>query len=349
MHKYKVKKSELITSSVLLLSLETIKGNEGINFYPGQYAAISFKRFGRPTPMRCFSIVSSPNSEIVQFGIRTQGDFTNSAKGLQPGDRVNLQGPYGEFVIDDEEDQNIVMHAAGIGITPFMSMLRYATETRLKIPIILLYSCQIQDDVPFYDEITELSRKNPYIKVTLFITGGSTDKLNSVNVFCGRVNEKILDQVTNKSYNSFTHFICGPTKFISAIQTILINNDVSPQHLITEAFGQRLVTEKSHKKSSHETRLVYGITSMLIVLGTFFITGLDLVRAVPKISKIENSQIVNNYSNNGQAVNTTNNSSLTPVSLPNTSNPTPTTKNTNQNNSAPVTQNSPVTPVSKVS
>ena len=212
MYKYEVLETKLVSPTVLLLTIKPKKGNN-IKYYPGQYVAISFRRFGRPTPMRCFSIVSSPtNHETVQFAIRIQGDFTNAVRELQRGDKIDMIGPFGEFVIDDEIDKNVILLAGGIGITPFISMVRFATTTRLKIPITLLFSCQNQNDVPFYDELIELEDQNPNFKVAFFITDGQTDKLTKGRVFKSRIDEKILNQVTNNLYNSYTHFICGPTR-----------------------------------------------------------------------------------------------------------------------------------------
>jgi len=308
MYKYELIKSELITPTVLLLSLKPA-GSRFIKFYPGQYAAISFKRFGRPTPMRCFSIVSSPrDNDIVQFAIRVEGDFTNAAKEIKQGNIFSIRGPFGEFVIDEEIDKSVVLLAGGIGVAPFMSMIRFATETKLKIPIVLLYSCQNQNDVSFFKDLINLEKQNSHFKVAFFISDGNIDKLVRGRVYEGRINEGILDKVTNRQYDQYTHFICGPTKFINAMQSILVRNNVSPEHLITEAFGQGLVTEKSHKKPSLETTFVYGATGALLVMATFLITAVDLVRAVPKISKIETTQSSSNSTKSTSASSTSNSS-----------------------------------------
>jgi len=341
MFKYEVVNSEFLTPTALQLKLKPIDSDNRISFYPGQYAAISFKNHGRPTPVRCFSIASSPNNDgVIEFAIRVQGDFTNTAKILKSGDTVELMGPFGEFVIDEEIDDNVVLYAGGIGITPFMSMIRYATAVKLKIPIILLYSCQTQDDVPYLNELKDLEKRNPYFKVAFFITTGELDKLKGTRVFSGRIEEDFLDKITNKKYDLFTHFICGPMGFIGAMQSILIRNNVPPEQLITEAFGQGVVTEKSHKQPSHETRLVYGLVGALLIVMTVFITGLDLVRAVPKISALQNGSNSQNNSNTTSNSNNANSQSNSSDS-----------SNSNNNNSvnSPQTQTITSSPVTRVS
>ena len=59
-----------------------------------------------------------------------------------------------------------------------MSMIRYAAEVRLQLPITLLYSNKQQDNVPFYKELLDLAHQNRHFKTTLFITNGGVDKLN---------------------------------------------------------------------------------------------------------------------------------------------------------------------------
>jgi ferredoxin-NADP reductase len=293
--------------------------------------------------MRCFSIVSSPTDrDIIQFAIRVQGDFTSAAKELKRGDKVNVVGSFGEFVIDDEIDKNVILLAGGIGITPFISMARFAADCRLKIPITLLYSCQSQDDIPFYEELISLEKRNPNFKVAFFITSGPTDKLTKGRVYSGRIDEDVLSEVTNNSFDNFTHFICGPKNFISALQSTLIKNNVSPDHLITEAFGHGLVTEKSHKKKSSESRFVYGMTAALMIFGTVFITGIDLVRAVPKISKIDNTQT----NAAAASANTTSNQATNQSSTTNSSN---TSTDSSSASTTPVTQTTYTAPVTSVS
>ena len=166
MSKYIVVQNEESPSGIIDLILQPKRKRDALSFYPGQYACIGFRQGGRPTPMRCFSIVSSPNDqERLQFVIQRQGRFTSSIARLRPGKVVTVRGPFGDFVIDEQYDRNIVMLAGGIGITPFISTLRYATEVGLSTPITLLYSCRGRDGIPFLDELTALEKRNPHLRI----------------------------------------------------------------------------------------------------------------------------------------------------------------------------------------
>jgi ferredoxin-NADP reductase len=143
MYKYYVENSEKITPTTLLLTLKRYPSTRNFAFQPGQYAAISFKHNGRPTPARCFSIANSPtDDDVVQFSIRLKGRFTKALLDLKEGDRVNVRGPFGAFVLDADRDEDVVMIAGGIGIAPFMGMIQYASAVELSNKMKLIYSCR---------------------------------------------------------------------------------------------------------------------------------------------------------------------------------------------------------------
>src|SRR5581483_4981754 len=104
------------------------------------------------------------------FAMRPHGRFTSQIAHLEAGTDVRVQGPFGGFTIDPDYDHQIVMLAAGIGITPFMSMLRHAAETGLTNPILLLYTTKSSSDIPFYEEILALKRRLPRFRV-FFLVG----------------------------------------------------------------------------------------------------------------------------------------------------------------------------------
>lgn len=288
---YVIKNSKYISRHTLLLTLKPKRGRK-LHFYPGQYVAIGFKRFGRPSPMRCFSIVSSPNRpDELQFAVRVYGDFTRAMAQLEMGDTVFVHGPFGNFVIDEQYDNNVILLAGGIGVTPYMSMIRYAVEAQLSIPITLLYSCQNQDSIPFYLELLELERRNPHFKVLFFVTKGGTNNLDEGRIFNSRIEEPLLNKLTNQYYNRFTYFICGPKGFTHALKEILAAHDTDPSRVITEEFtpsSQDNIVSSSPKYSI--SRRTYSATAVSLVLSTAFIMTLDIAHTLPRLVSAQASQ-----------------------------------------------------------
>jgi ferredoxin-NADP reductase len=318
-------------SDVAVLTLSPRSDDDRLDFYPGQYATIGFKKSGRPTPMRCFSIVSSPHdTRILQFAMRIQGDFTKTASQLTPGTEAFVQGPFGSFVIDPDYDKKVVMIAGGIGITPFISMLRHAQATGLQTPITLLYGVRSQRDIPFYTEIVELERKNPNLQVAFFISDESIAPVPGGRFVAGKINEQRLGQVTGGSYHGITYFICGPKRFMRDLQNTIARKGVSPHRIVTESFAQTSKLTFGGKISI--PKLTYALTAGAMVLGFGFFMALDLARFLPKEADAQSTT-------QQQSTATT-----TPTtSSPDTTNTNATTDNSNTSTNTPSTstQNTP--------
>lgn len=287
--KYYTVKDTRIDAGVLYLSLRPQRLRDRLRFYPGQYATIGFKGVnGRPTPLRCFSITSSPNNlDLLQFAVRIQGEFTQAATKLRIGDEVFLQGPFGDFVVDTGYDKNIVMMAGGIGITPFMSMIRFVSEANLPIPMTLLYSCRSQDKVPFYAELMQLQRQNPRLRVQLFITDGPVDKLQETRALKGRMDNYDLRNLTPGQATP-TYFVCGPKGFTRNLEGVLSAQNIDPDNIIIESFTQSSKVKAGHKYSI--SSVVYALTGATLIVGTAFITYIDVSRFLPKYTQAVSAQ-----------------------------------------------------------
>jgi len=132
--------------------------------------------------------------------MRVRGRYTTALSKLQKGELVDVYGPYGGFIFDAVRDQTAVFVAGGIGITPFMSMLRYLHALRADNDITLLYSCATQDDVPFKDELIAIQSEYPNLKTIFVVGSGPTNVLPAKQVKTGRIDAELLDSVTNEHY-----------------------------------------------------------------------------------------------------------------------------------------------------
>lgn len=354
MRVYEVQGTKLIGKNTLLLTIAPKRKRDALVFYPGQYAAIGFKRYGRPSPMRCFSIVSSPNQpDAVQFAMRIQGDFTTSVSRLNKGDTVFLHGPFGDFTIDERYDKNIILLAGGIGVTPFISMARYAADTNLQIPMTLLYSCSYPNDIPFMDELVELEERNPRFQVAFFITKGQVERVPNARHLQGRIDHERLRQLTGGQYDKFTYFICGPKQFTKSLSDTLQKSNVASERIITEEFATTSNAAAIDTLPKYSIRRwTYGLTGAALILATFFFMAIDLVRFVPKSlqSHPAAATITTPTSQTAQTSSPNTNTSSTTQTYTNTAQ-TPTASNSPSNNtvytSAPMqTYQPPVTSVS---
>lgn len=276
-YEYKVIEIGKITPSVVLLTLEG--RDTGFAFEAGQYAALHFKSNGRPSPVRCFSIVSSPQEQNrLQFAFRITGDYSYRLSQLKPNDKVYVQGPFGDFSVNLQYDRSLVFMAGGIGITPFLSMLTNLTRLRLNIPIMLLYSCRDENDVPFADQLIRLQRQNPKLNI-IFALGkqpASTRFANS-NVITGKINEEVMAKVCGQVATDTTYFLCGPPKFMDSLSAALSHQGVHEDRIVTEAFGQR--SGSILKMADKGQRRIYAATLASIAFGFTILASGGLLKS----------------------------------------------------------------------
>jgi ferredoxin-NADP reductase len=150
----------------------------GFDFVPGQALELllpSGTADGAPLG-HAFSIVSAPHEQEVVIATRMRDSaYKRALDALQPGAKVQLDGPFGELVLDHGA-RPAVLIAGGIGITPFMSMLRHAARERSTRALALVYSNRRPRDAAFLEELQSLARAQAgfALHATMTAPAGST-------------------------------------------------------------------------------------------------------------------------------------------------------------------------------
>lgn len=214
--------------------------------------------------------------------MRARGKFTTGLATLQPGDEVAIRGPYGGFILDSARDHSAVLLAGGIGITPFMSMVEYATTVRLAMPLTLVYSVANQDDVPFLDKLREFRALNHNLHIIFVVGKGDTDKLADFPVTQGFVTPEVLDQASERHYGDTSFFICGPPPFMNAVTKTLQSKGTPKDRIITEAFSQG-----SHRQAGRVAswpKNMYVLGGVGFALSAVAIAATDIMKTLPNIS-----------------------------------------------------------------
>src|SRR5690606_35126871 len=129
-----------------------------LRFSPGQFAWLRLEPGGEEHP---FTIASSAIGGSCEFTIRSTGDFGTQLRNLPPGTPVWVDGPYGSCSVDllPEPASGTAMIAAGVGITPALSMLRTLADRRDPRPLLLLRSARDPSELLFRDELAALAQR----------------------------------------------------------------------------------------------------------------------------------------------------------------------------------------------
>jgi ferredoxin-NADP reductase len=127
-----------------------------------------------------------------------------------------------------------VFVAGGIGITPFISMLRQAAHDRLDQRLLLLYSNRRPEDAAFLAELRELERRNS--RFSLHATMTDMDK--STMAWGGE--RGMLDERKVKRFVgpliAPVYYLAGPPAMVAAMLGVLRRIGVEDEGLRSEEF-----------------------------------------------------------------------------------------------------------------
>ena len=146
---------EALTPSVREL---TFRAQRGFRFAPGQYLELEVPHAhpdARGT-RREFSIVSSP-AELpnVKIALRegSQSSYKKALAAVEPGTALPVTGVWGDFVLPARADAKVLMVAAGIGITPFVSQLRHLRHEAQHRDVVMVYVAAGAVELAFRDDL----------------------------------------------------------------------------------------------------------------------------------------------------------------------------------------------------
>jgi ferredoxin-NADP reductase len=145
---------------------------------------------------------------------------------------VEAQGPFGRFCLDESKHQNVVLLAAGSGITPMMAMLRYMDDLCLETNVILLYSVRTVSDILFESELEHLRSRLKNFQYHVLLSQPHVEWPGPR----GRVSREFIKN-TVKDIALRNYFLCGPPAFMDASRGILMGLGVKPERILQESFG----------------------------------------------------------------------------------------------------------------
>jgi len=163
----------------------------------------------------------APDGEIA-LGIKALGDCTRHLQAVVPGVAVRIEGPFGDFLNERPAGPELWL-AGGIGITPFLGVLRSGT---LPHPVRLIYLHRNEHDAAFRDEIATLAKAEPRLALKVVACG---DQLPDLAALLPAAPELAGHEC----------YLCGPPSLLAAAVRILQQRGVNPAHIHFEHFDFR--------------------------------------------------------------------------------------------------------------
>lgn len=230
----KIKEKREVAAGTLLVVFDLL--GEEFDYRPGQYFWVELldpPYEDEKGPRRHISAVTSPTERGV-IGLCTRvrdSAFKRSLAELPVGAEVDVEPPKGEFVLPEDGSRPLVFVAGGIGITAFRSMLRYIQDKGLPHRVTLIYSNRDRESAALLDELEEISRTNPNVRLVLTMT--NDDGWDGER---RRVDADFFKEYLDEDPNEATYMVAGPPEMAKGVTEELKRAGVDEGLIATDSF-----------------------------------------------------------------------------------------------------------------
>ena len=224
-------------------------------FRPGQYLMVRPALAGAYQTTRCYSLSSSPNGRYWRITVKRQ-EFDKQPtlpvkdgglsqwlhRNINVGDCLLIGGPSGHFFLAEDCPRPLVLLAAGVGITPMASMLRWSLEKTPNRPVALLYQVKNFKHWPLGATLHGWQKDFSNIRLQSFMSRSDERELAVAReqmpgeFTSGKFDfQNALSALPNPAGNDY--FMCGPEGWMTALREGLIEAGVPETQVHWESFG----------------------------------------------------------------------------------------------------------------
>lgn len=208
----------------------------GFEFTPGQTIALTLPQADPDaTPLKhTFSLVSAPHEDTLCVATRLRDTpYKKALAALSPGAALQFSGPYGKLTLPASAERPLVLVAGGIGITPYISMLRHATHAGTPHQFTLLYSNRRAEDAAFADELHDLAGLNPKLQVLSTLT--AADAGTGTGGLRGRIDARAVHRAADLLSDPWI-YLTGTPAMIEDLAQALIQSGFPETSIRSEGF-----------------------------------------------------------------------------------------------------------------
>jgi len=202
-------------------------------FQPGQFIFLSVTRSEADLPdeQHPFSLSAIVDERTFRISAKRLGDYTAHLGDLVAGDEVVVFGSYGTFGARGLAPGGAAFWVAGgIGVTPFLSLLRHVAEGKAAHTgeIQFVWSVRDRADAIYLEEILTLVARLPNVRFHLHVT--ATD---------GLLTAERLEALAGARVTGHRVLLCGPPPMMRALTTQLVSQGVRRGQIVSEEFALR--------------------------------------------------------------------------------------------------------------
>jgi len=214
------------------LDIQPQPGTPALGYLAGQFVwmtegARRFPLFDHP-----FSIADSPTRPGLSLIVKEAGDFTSGIGALKPGTPIGVDGPYGNFTLEEHESDAVLLIAGGVGIAPIMGLLRDLVARGHRHPVRLAYAAGASENFACLEEIAAAA-KTLDLQVLLLSETPASGWTGEI----GRLDrDRLAGMLRGLDPERRVALICGPGPMVTAVSDTLIELGLPMDRVMYERF-----------------------------------------------------------------------------------------------------------------
>jgi len=179
---------------------------------------------------RWFTLSSSPSQPLLSITTKITSNkgstFKQALQALIVGDELTMSDAIGDFVLPKQEQTPLIFVAAGIGITPFHSMLQWLIDSGEQRPIKIVYAVRSEGEIVFLDTFRQAKQH-----VTVIVQepsaawGGERGRVNATMILG-------LEKPTDASLI----YLAGPETMVESLAQELLATGLRKNQIVTDNF-----------------------------------------------------------------------------------------------------------------
>jgi nitric oxide dioxygenase len=247
---FKIVRKEPESINITSFYLKPADGSQVPAFKPGQYITVRMPLPSGSTTMRNYSLSDKAGMDWYRISVKRElppnadtpaGHVSNTLHDkLNVGDMIEVGPPCGEFFLDVEakHERPLVLLAAGVGITPVMSILLSALEAAPDREIVFVSGALNEDVQAFTAVLDGLAANHHKLKIHYRYS----DPVKAGVVRRGPASTGLTDAALIESMlpgRDADYYFCGPKPFMVNIYQQLLVWGIPPAQVHFEFFGPR--------------------------------------------------------------------------------------------------------------
>lgn len=203
---------------------------QNITFKPGQWVSLKLPTGPAPPLNRAYSMASptSPSGELtLVFDRVPQGLGTHYLGQIRARDELLLSGPYGNFVLPQPLDRELLFVARYTGLVPIRCMLKALYTHRETLPVLVIAVAPAEDELLYHQELLSLAVMHASFRYLPLVASSEESAVE--------LTASMLRQLLD-GRPKVIPMLCGTKKFVRPLRSYFVEAGYDRKEVKTETF-----------------------------------------------------------------------------------------------------------------